>query len=150
MVYTFLEVAPNYIGFFIAIYTLNVTFYSSFLENLEKVSQQRAGYHLVESNVDDIPQLTEEENMILNGEFSEKEVFESILQMETNKAPGPDAFPTEFYRKFWDIIKVDILTMFATFHRGELPLFHLNFGTIILLPKKEDAIQIQQYVQFVY
>jgi hypothetical protein len=47
MIYTFLEVAPNYIGFFIAIYTLNVTFCSSCLENLEKVSQQRAGYHLV-------------------------------------------------------------------------------------------------------
>jgi hypothetical protein len=24
-------------------------------------------------------------------------------------------------------------------------LFHLNFGTVILLPKKENAIQIQQY-----
>jgi hypothetical protein len=35
--------------------------------------------------------------------------------------------------------------MFVAFHRGELPLFHLNFGTIILLPKKEDAIQILQY-----
>jgi hypothetical protein len=35
--------------------------------------------------------------------------------------------------------------MFESFQRGELPLFHLNFGTIILLPKKENAIQIQQY-----
>jgi hypothetical protein len=35
--------------------------------------------------------------------------------------------------------------MFATFHRGELPLFHLNFGTIILLPKKEDVVRIKQY-----
>ena len=37
------------------------------------------------------------------------------------------------------------MDMFAAFHKGELPLFHLNFGTIILLPKKENAIQIQQY-----
>jgi hypothetical protein len=35
--------------------------------------------------------------------------------------------------------------MFVAFHKGELPLFHLNFSTIILLPKKENAIQIQQY-----
>jgi hypothetical protein len=35
--------------------------------------------------------------------------------------------------------------MFVAFHKGELPLFHLNFVTIILLPKKENAIQIQQY-----
>jgi hypothetical protein len=37
------------------------------------------------------------------------------------------------------------MDMFASFQRGELPLFHLNFGTIIFLPKKENAIQIQQY-----
>jgi hypothetical protein len=35
------------------------------------------------------------------------------------------------------------MEMFAAFHTGELPLFHLNFGTIILLPKKDGAIQIQ-------
>jgi hypothetical protein len=37
------------------------------------------------------------------------------------------------------------MAMFVAFHKGELPLFHLNFGTIILLLKKENAIQIQQY-----
>jgi hypothetical protein len=37
------------------------------------------------------------------------------------------------------------MEMFSSFHKGELPLFHLNFGMIILLPKKENAIQIQQY-----
>jgi hypothetical protein len=37
------------------------------------------------------------------------------------------------------------MAMFVAFQRGKLPFFHLNFGTIILLPKKENAIQIQQY-----
>jgi hypothetical protein len=37
------------------------------------------------------------------------------------------------------------MEMFSSFHKGELPLFRLNFGTIILLPKKENAVQIQQY-----
>src|SRR5664279_1967927 len=37
------------------------------------------------------------------------------------------------------------MAMFSAFHKGELPLFQLNFGTIILLPKKENAVQIQQY-----
>jgi hypothetical protein len=67
------------------------------------------------------------------------------MQMEKNKASGPDGFPAEFYQKFWDVIKTDLMAMFAAFQEGDLPLFHLNFGTIILLPKKENAIQIQQY-----
>jgi hypothetical protein len=30
-------------------------------------------------------------------------------------------------------------------HAGQLELFHLNFGEIILLPKINDAERIQQY-----
>jgi hypothetical protein len=67
------------------------------------------------------------------------------MQMEKNKAPGPDGFPAEFYQCFWEVIKPDLMAMFAAFQEGHLPLFHLNFGTIILLPKKENAVQIEQY-----
>jgi hypothetical protein len=102
-------------------------------------------FTLVESENSDIPQVSPEENSILIADFSEEEVYNAIMQMEKNKSPGPDGFPVEFYQKCWHIIKTDLMNMFGAFHRGELPLFHLNFGTIILLPKKENAIQIQQY-----
>jgi hypothetical protein len=102
-------------------------------------------FRMIESEYNDVPQLSNEENRILTADFTEKEVHEVILQMEKNKAPSPDGFPAEFYQIFWDVIKVDLMAMFFAFQRNELPLFHLNFGTIILLPKKENAIQIQQY-----
>ena len=86
-----------------------------------------------------------EENEVLISHFTEKEVYEEIMQMKKNKAPGPDGFPAEFYQHFWTTIKSDLMNMFKAFHRGELPLFHLNFGNITLLPKKENATQIQQY-----
>ena len=65
--------------------------------------------------------------------------------MEHNKAPGPDGFPSEFYQAFWHVIKDDLMALFEDFHNGTLPLHSLNFGTIILLPKCNDAKQIQQY-----
>jgi hypothetical protein len=37
------------------------------------------------------------------------------------------------------------MAMFVSFQKGELPLFHINFGTIILLPKNKNARQIKQY-----
>jgi hypothetical protein len=34
----------------------------------------------------------------LTAEFTEKEVKEAIMEMEHNKAPGPDGFLIEFYK----------------------------------------------------
>ena len=84
----------------------------------------------------DIPQQTRDENSILTSNFSAKEVYEAISQMENNKAPGPDGFPAEFYQKFWDVIKDDLMAMFFQLQQGNLPLFRLNFGVITLFPKK--------------
>ena len=83
----------------------------------------------------------EKENLIAN--FSYNEIWEAIFQIEHNKAPGPDGFPAEFYQAFWDLIKDDLMAMFVDFHNGILPLYSLNFGILTLLPKKDDAVQIQ-------
>jgi hypothetical protein len=62
--------------------------------------------------------------------------------MKHNKTPGRDRFPAEFYQEFWDTIKWDILQMFNILHAGQLELFRLNFGEIILLPKVNEAERI--------
>ena len=97
------------------------------------------------TRIDDIPQVTDIENKILTSEFTEAEVRKAIFQMERNKASGPYGFPAEFYQAFWDTNKGDLMALFLEFHKGELPLYSLNFGTIILLPKCNEAIKIQQY-----
>jgi hypothetical protein len=65
--------------------------------------------------------------------------------MEHNKTPSFNGFPTEFYYSCWEIIKNDLMELFRDFHNGKLPLFSLNFGTIILLPKSREATWMQQY-----
>ena len=75
---------------------------------------------LDESRIEDVPQLTAVENDILAAPFSEKEVFEAISQMKNNKAPGPDGFPAEFYKKCWHIIKGDLMLMFHDLFSGQL------------------------------
>jgi hypothetical protein len=71
----------------------------------------------------DIPQVSSEENALLTAPYSEHEVNKAIFHMEHNKAPGPDGFPAEFYRTFWDTIKTDLLQMFSVLHAGQLELF---------------------------
>jgi hypothetical protein len=90
--------------------------------------------------------VSHEENELLVKAFTVDEVHEAIFQMEHNKAPGPDGFPAEFYQACWEIIKDDLMELFQEFHSGNLPLYSLNFGTIILLPKSREATRIQQYI----
>jgi hypothetical protein len=97
---------------------------------------------LDETRTEDIPQVSTEENDFLTAEYSEEEVRKAIFQMEHNKAPGPDGFPAEFYQTFWDTIKGDLLELFGFLHVGQLELFCLNFGEIILLPKVNKAERI--------
>jgi hypothetical protein len=80
--------------------------------------------------------------------FSEEEIWAALFHMEHNKALGPDGFFAECFQVFWSIIKDDLVSLFQDFHRGDLPLYSLNFGTIILLPKSKDAETIQQFRPF--
>jgi len=57
-------------------------------------------FSLVESRIEDIPQVSAEENIMLTSPFTEEEVKQAVFQMEHNKAPGPDGFPAEFYQVF--------------------------------------------------
>jgi hypothetical protein len=100
---------------------------------------------LDESLVHDIPQVLAEENSYLTSEFIEDEIRKVIFWMQHNKASGPDGFPVEFFQAFWDLIKTELMALFEEFHAGNLPLYNLNFGMIILLPKCKDALTIQQY-----
>jgi hypothetical protein len=94
-------------------------------------SAENSTIPLDETPKDNIPQVLELENEMLIQSFSEEEVRKTVFQMEHNKAPGPDGFPTEFYQACWDIIKEDLMALFTEFHSVTLPLYSLNFDTII-------------------
>jgi hypothetical protein len=85
------------------------------------------------------------ENEQLVRPFSEDEVRYAVFQMEHNKASDPDGFPIVFYQAGWNIIKEVLMALFTDFYERSLPLYRLNFGTIILIPKCWEGTTIQQY-----
>jgi mannosylglycoprotein endo-beta-mannosidase len=78
--------------------------------------------------------------------FTEEEVRNAINQMSGDKAPGSDGFTGIFFKKCWDIVKVDIMNVIQLFGSLHAENFHwLNSANIVLLPKKEGAEQITDF-----
>jgi hypothetical protein len=96
---------------------------------------EESNFSLDETRTEDIPQVSQARNNFLTSPYTEEEERKTAFQMEHNKAPGPDGFPAEFYQSFWDVIKFDLLALFADIHAGQLELFRLNFGEIIYFPR---------------
>ncbi len=46
----------------------------------------------------------------------QEEIFQALLSMEVDKAPGPNGFAISFFRACWSIVKVDLMNFFHNFH----------------------------------
>jgi hypothetical protein len=93
---------------------------------------KQCSFSLDESRVDDIVQVSQEENDLIIRPFTHEEIQEVVFQMEHNKAPGPDDFLAEFYQACWEIIKDDLMELFREFYNDNLPLFSLNLQHPVL------------------
>lgn len=51
----------------------------------------------------------------LGDPFSDEEVRNAINLMPSDKAPGPDGYTGAFFKKYWDIIKFDVMEVVHLF-----------------------------------
>jgi hypothetical protein len=89
--------------------------------------------------------VTNEENRGLTAPFLEKEEKDAVFGSYSEGAPGPDGLSFLFYQKLWDIVKDDLLKLVKGFQDSKLDLFKLNFATLTLIPKVEDASEMKKF-----
>ncbi|XP_071727736.1 uncharacterized protein [Rutidosis leptorrhynchoides] len=89
--------------------------------------------------------ITSADNELLEAPFTEEEIWESIKCCVSSKAPGPDGFNFGFFKKFWSIIKDDLVGainwfwVFGEFSKG------CNASFVSLIPKKSDPPSFSDY-----
>lgn len=54
--------------------------------------------------------------------FSIEEVKTSVFELGKDKDPGPDGFPLQFFRQFWETIKHDLMKLCEDFYWGRVNL----------------------------
>ncbi|CAM4560726.1 unnamed protein product [Caretta caretta] len=73
------------------------------------------------------------------------EFSEALRHMPTNKSPGMDGLTMEFYRMFWDVLGLDLVTVWAeSLQSGVLPL-SCRRAVLALLLKKGDLRDLQNW-----
>lgn len=79
-------------------------------------------------------------------EILEDEAKKVMLEMLSDRAPGPDGFGAAFYKRCWEIVKEDVVAALNLVLNANSQHLHLlNTASIILLPKKEDPMQLADY-----
>jgi exonuclease III len=78
--------------------------------------------------------------------FSVEEVWSTIKNLPSDKAPGPDGFTGKFYKTCWVIIKEDLMAALqAIWGKDFRNLWMLNSAYITLIPKKTEANQVKDF-----
>ena len=81
--------------------------------------------------------IQEQELIVCKGALTEKECLEALKDMGTEKTPGTDGLPAEFYEVFWkDISAILIRALNYAYKTGQLSVTQRR-GIIKLIPKKD-------------
>ena len=90
-------------------------------------------------------ELTDEESSQCEGLITENECRNALDKMSLNKSPGSDGLTVEFYRVFWEDIKLLVIDSFSeAFSKKELAETH-NYSIIKLLFKKNNREELKNY-----
>ena len=69
-----------------------------------------------------LPKLNQNEIENFNRPITSAEIKTIIRNLPTNKSPGPDGFPAEFYQKFREVLTPILLKLFQKIaEEGKLP-----------------------------
>ena len=105
--------------------------YANEMHNLEEMEKFLEKYNLPKLNLEEI------EN--LNRNITSMEIETVIKNLPTNKSPGPDGFPGEFYQKFREIFFQKIA------EKGKLPNSSYEATTTLIPKPNKDATKKENH-----
>ncbi|GJZ71757.1 reverse transcriptase domain, reverse transcriptase zinc-binding domain protein [Tanacetum coccineum] len=94
---------------------------------------------------DRLEKISEDDARVLEKEFNEEEVWEAIRGCGGDKAPGPDGFNFKFIRRFWDVIKSDLMRAVLWFWEKMDISRGCNSSFITIIPKVPDPIGLGDF-----
>ena len=93
-----------------------------------------------------IPQLSEEQKNSCEGLISPEECSELLDTFQSNKSPGNDGIPAEFYRKFWPLISESFIRCAnECFEKGEMSCSQKQAVITLLAKSGKDRTLLKNW-----
>ena len=93
----------------------------------------------------DFNSISEADNEMLVGEFSDEEVKAAVWGCESSKSPGPEGFNFGFIKSCWDILKEDVVLAVKDFAGNDSWPRGSNASFLCLIPKVENPQQLGEF-----
>ena len=84
-------------------------------------------------------------NVMLSGRFQEDEIKEVVWGCGSEISPGPDGINFKFIKRFWIILKPDILRFLDEFYVNGIFPRGSNASFIVLIPKVANPQHLEEY-----
>jgi hypothetical protein len=91
------------------------------------------------------PVITDEDNSLLCAIPTDVEVVQALSSLGSSKAPGPDGFTALFFKKYWPVVKVEVLGCIRNFFLNHILLQEQNHTHIALIPKQSGAHTVHHF-----
>ena len=97
------------------------------------------------SDVENINKVKDEDYISMNKEITEAELLRIVKSLPNNKTPWEDGLPSEFYKMFWQDIKLCLLESYKySYLTGNLSITQKR-GILCLIPKKTDSLKLKNW-----
>ena len=94
----------------------------------------------------DIPKLLEEQKISCEGKITPDECFRLLDTFQTNKTPGDDGIPLEFYKKVWPLVNhCFIRCANECFEKGEMSSSQKRAVTTLIEKKGKDRSFVENW-----
>lgn len=77
--------------------------------------------------------------------FTVDDICKALKDMNPTKAPGKDGLPAIFYKKFWSILKVDVVNVCLKILNENASVSCLSDTIIALIPKVVKPKKIEEF-----
>lgn len=84
--------------------------------------------------------VTEEMNRGLDRPFTSQKVVAALKQMDPLKAPDPDVLPALFFRRYWDIVRQNVVKAVSEILNKGAKVGNMETTLVALIPKVQVCL----------